>query len=203
MMPKHGFPEEFIQMIFSYPFYQTSEGKRSGRKSLSSCAFPQSESPQASSVHRYKRKRHNVAKLGSSQVTMSAPLIPSDMPAEIGMVQLNDEHAPFIVDAVNSKMTDPPSIREGEFIVENIAIAQSLKDLREKLQQRPELQGINFSITHFENWGKTVKSLLLYVKPKTRKNVCDIIRAAKELNIKVSCFDKYMMRCQLPLELYC
>ncbi len=115
----------------------------------------------------------------------ASPLLPSDMPTEIGIVHMNDPHAPFIYDAVNSKKADPPSIRGGEFIVENIVIAQSLKSLREKLQQRPELQGIDFSITHFENWGKTVKHLLLYVKPKTRQNVCDIVKAAKELDIKV------------------
>lgn len=122
----------------------------------------------------------------------SSSSLPSDMPDDIGLVHIsdglvhmNDPHAPFIHDAVSSKKTDPFSIRSGEFIMENIEIAHTLKHLREKLQKRPELQDVEFSISSFENWGKTIKNLLLYVKPKTRQNVCDIIKAAKEFNIKV------------------
>lgn len=78
---------------------------------------------------------------------------------------------------------DPPSIRNGEFIVENAATAESLRILREDLKTR--LPDITFSITHFVNWGSTVSILLLYVKPRNRQEVCDIIKVAKELDIKV------------------
>lgn len=98
------------------------------------------------------------------------------------MLQMNDPKSPFLYDAVNSKKVDPPSIRSGEFIVKNIDVAKSLSDLRDKLKER--LPHIDFSITHFENWSTTVDSLLLYVKPK-RQEVCDIIKAAGDLNIKV------------------
>ncbi len=111
--------------------------------------------------------------------------IPSDLPPpieEISWIQMNDPKSPFLYDEVNSKKVDPPSIRSGEFMVKNIAVAKSLSDLREKLKGR--FKSIDFSITHFENWGATIDSLLLYVKP-ARNDVCAIIQAANELNIKV------------------
>ena len=66
--------------------------------------------------------------LGSSNLFVShlskmasSSQLPSDMPTEMEkdglLVYMNDPHAPFIYDEVNSKKTDPPSIRGGEFIV--------------------------------------------------------------------------------------
>ena len=102
------------------------------------------------------------------------------------MLQMNDPKSPFLYDAVNSKKVDPPSIRSGEFMAKNADLAKSLSTLRDKLQEK--VPGVKFSITHFENWGTTIDSLLLYVKP-SRKDVCSIIASAKELNIKVWAVD--------------
>lgn len=114
-------------------------------------------------------------------------IIPSDLPPpiqEVSMLQMNDPKSPFLYDAVNSKKVDPPSIRSGEFMVKHADIAIKLGTDRNKLTAK--VPGVEFSITHFENWGTTVDGLLLYVKPKTRQEVCDIIKAAKDINIKVN-----------------
>ena len=113
----------------------------------------------------------------------NVPFIPSDLPPpiqDVGWIQMNDPKSPFLYDAVNNKKVDPPSIRSGEFMVNNIAVAQSLSKLRDELKKR--LPTIDFSITHFENWGTTIGS---YVKPTTRQEVCDIIENANDLKIKV------------------
>ena len=112
--------------------------------------------------------------------------LPSDLPPpvkEVSMLQMNDPRSPFLYDAVNSKKVDPPCIRSGEFMVQHADIAKELKEKRETLVQK--VPDVEFFITHFENWGTTIASLLLYVKPKTRQEVCDIIKAAKNINIKV------------------
>ena len=134
----------------------------------------------------------------SSRTAMAegAPFIPSDLPPpiqDVGVIEMNDPMSPFLYDAVNSKKVDPPCIRSGEFMVKNIAVAQSLSDFRDELKKR--LPNIDFSITHFENWGTTIDSLLLYVKPTTRQDVCDIIKNASDLKIKVLLVGVHTLLC--------
>ena len=122
------------------------------------------------------------------QEQLATMSIPSDFPPpiqEIGIIQMNDPKSPFIYDAVNSKKADPQGIRNGEFIVQNAAIAESLKTLRKQLNEK--LPHIDILVTHFENWGTTISNLLLYIKPKSREEVRNVIEAAAQLNIKVFC----------------
>ena len=128
---------------------------------------------------------------------MASKSIPSDFPPPIQDVtvpQMNDPHSPFIYDAVNSKKADPPGIRNGEFIVQHADDAQILRKKREAMKTC--LPKIDFAVTHFQNWGSTISSLLLYVKPSKREDVCSIIKAAKANDIKVISYGHAELVCK-------
>ena len=112
----------------------------------------------------------------------------SDLPDPEDPVGYYDIHAPFICSGLYSNRADPVGLRRGQFVVDNARLAVKLDEDKKKLVAAT---GLDIGITHFENQAPSLSFLVMLFKPKTRKDICTVIKTIRDpqnkINIKV-CF---------------
>ena len=89
---------------------------------------------------------------------------------------------------------DQKGILEGDFMMEDGILdfmAEHSKLIKKMSLQRKELQRLvgdspQISVLYFKNKSKTVKRILFYVKPITRFEIMNVVKACDRLQIKVS-----------------
>ena len=93
-----------------------------------------------------------------------------------------------------SEEEDQKGILEGDFMMEDGILdfmAEHSKLIKKMILQRKELQRLvgdspQISVLYFKNKSKTVKRILFYVKPITRFEIMNVVKACNKLQIKVS-----------------
>ena len=93
-----------------------------------------------------------------------------------------------------SEEEDQKGILEGDFMMEDGILdfmAEHSKLIKKMSLQRKELQRLvgdspQISVLYFKNKSKTVKRILFYVKPITRFEIMNVVKACNKLQIKVS-----------------
>lgn len=86
-----------------------------------------------------------------------------------------------------SVKADREGISKGTFAVQNAALALEVNEMKDKLKDRIDKE-VYLKVTYFQNWGRTAdesNGLLILAKPKTVKQVCQLVKEARELGLKV------------------
>lgn len=90
---------------------------------------------------------------------------------------------PFLLMHPHSKDADRKGLMEGKLIMENFKLAQFLEKKQKYLNgclKKESIEGVTVEVTHFKNWGRTQEALLLHAKPKNRKEISCLVKAASK-----------------------